>query len=250
MRDGGTKQAKKVGGKDKEPMFILFPKLPAELRIKVWQYAIADIGPRVIEIMSAVEGHVECGDENNKTDHVVGVWWPLCVEDAPALFEACEEARTELCKSYQPFTGSAKNTDVIFCDFSKDYICITYPRLTMFVTRFFADMLPENIRKLVRRLIMDEDSFKYLEVEERNGDFDFKFVQLQLEELAIVLDENSPNDFYGDPQITEFKDLVDKTTHELEVRQELEDRLLTKWKNEYPAWQPPLLRIGTLEFDE
>ncbi|KAL2069110.1 hypothetical protein VTL71DRAFT_15448 [Oculimacula yallundae] len=63
--------------------FMLFPKLPVELRLRVWKEAYPN--PRWIEI------HFDTAED---------YWWTCCNSERSALFAICHESRTEILKTH------------------------------------------------------------------------------------------------------------------------------------------------------
>lgn len=48
--DNTSTPAMPVIAKEKLDKFVLFPKFNAELRLKIWSFAIADVEPRIVQV--------------------------------------------------------------------------------------------------------------------------------------------------------------------------------------------------------
>jgi hypothetical protein len=122
--------------------FHLFPKLPLELRQKIWQSALP--GPRFIEIVSesCFKSHsppftsrTTYGWKQGARSHCL-----RCKERAPILFFVCKESRLEVTRTYLHFP-------TIFCGFNVD--TLTFAKST--APNIIFD-LPTLLKKNVRSL--------------------------------------------------------------------------------------------------
>ena len=76
------------------PTFTLFPNLPTELRIKIWQYSL--LGPRIIEAAYLPEPFFSFNGAH-----------------PPPVFQACRESRDVALSVYKPLFESAVGKDHI-----------------------------------------------------------------------------------------------------------------------------------------
>ncbi|KAG4425914.1 hypothetical protein IFR04_000858 [Cadophora malorum] len=104
--------------------FTYFPQLPVELRLKIWDFAIADIPPRLIEIRHRyIFSH--------KHRNYFPKFYSLC--RLPALLHQCPEAREQVLKKYEwAFGMEGMDEDDgfafqnrIFIDWAKDVVLFT-----------------------------------------------------------------------------------------------------------------------------
>lgn len=217
--------------------FTLFPKLPYEVRLKVWKAALP--GPRFIEIRSADPSPDKLEDDECSIDeHGIDceTWRPSCIEKAPAMFFTCREARAEVMKFYAPLKGNEPSAGIVFCDFSKDYMVFSFPRFREYLSDWINgddEIVAETWAK-VKQVAIDEESHAYCTKDEDLGDV----TSMQLDELAIV-----PCQYErvskSSPFIIGFEDVEDPR-----VRQENEDGYFPEWEKEYPEWKAPRLRVG------
>jgi len=100
--------------------FTLFPTLPTELRLKIWQCVIP--GPRDVTIQYRTKY-----EEFNGKNVYTFVGW-TSHDPVPLVLHICHESRAEGLKSYQPSFGSYFHQPKIYFDFSKDTLSFT-PRM-------------------------------------------------------------------------------------------------------------------------
>jgi hypothetical protein len=77
--------------------FTLFPRLPAEIRIRIWHHAISV--PRIVE--------VEEMDDPRRISGTVGLSnerWKFKNTNPPPLLSTCKESRQEILKEYKNYT--------------------------------------------------------------------------------------------------------------------------------------------------
>ena len=89
--------------------------------------------------------------EDGEYDDNFETRWPLCIEQAPAVFFICQETRAEVVKFYKPFRGTEEGSEVVLCDFSQGYWCFTYPRC-VFCRREIHENIPDMIWNWINRI--------------------------------------------------------------------------------------------------
>ena len=140
--------------------FKLFPKLPIELRLKIWKTAAEE--PRVVNV-ELKNGHEEFSDwefgsggSKDDKNHLV------CSTFTPALLHTCHESRVEGLKQYDLLGGRNESDDAIFLNFERDTIYFQdrsgmcgcesiYGKSTLNSLRNALNMEP---RKKIQRLII------------------------------------------------------------------------------------------------
>lgn len=111
--------------------FHYFPKLPIELRLKIWKDALP--GPRLVEIVST---DWMCYEHSP--------WRPACLEVAPSAFFACKESKEVTLKHYIPIRGTIQGSQVIWCDVNRDMLCFTYERFHSRMDVFIDEYTTKN----------------------------------------------------------------------------------------------------------
>jgi len=96
--------------------FTLFPKLPPEIRLKIWRYITP--GPRIVEIQYATEPK-RLVESIPGTLRPVGPGW-ISKDPQPIVLHICQESRMEALKRYQLALGTYEN--LIYVDFSVDIL--------------------------------------------------------------------------------------------------------------------------------
>ncbi|KAK2739447.1 hypothetical protein FQN57_006576 [Myotisia sp. PD_48] len=95
--------------------FYQFQKLPSELRIKVWEYAISDLEPRLVNIICE-----KCiAPTSTSIRYTKFFWSPTPV---PAILHVNREARYEAQKIYEQHFRTEYSNRYIYVSFSKDKI--------------------------------------------------------------------------------------------------------------------------------
>jgi hypothetical protein len=89
--------------------FTLFPKLPAELRLRVWKYSLP--GPQYIEVQMSLSSFIQYPQ-----------WKFVSQDKAPAAFFVCHESRAEATKNYKLLRGTQSGTPAIYCDAAIDVL--------------------------------------------------------------------------------------------------------------------------------
>jgi hypothetical protein len=135
--------------------FTLFPKLPAELRVAIWNLILP--GSRFVEIETTVI-FLEEKDEASrpKQDYDVETWHARGIEKAPLGFFVCRESRAEVLKRYTPL----KSTDgfpTLLVNFKRDVICFRFWQSPGVITNFLDDLSDDKLEKDVAYLLVDED---------------------------------------------------------------------------------------------
>lgn len=102
--------------------FTLFPKLPPELRCRIWKNALP--GRRFVQIDRQPYQMLFNRDDSGYIPTVI--WRPRCIERAPSIFWVCRESKAEVCKIFKPLKGTEPQSPVIWCDFAIDYMCIPF----------------------------------------------------------------------------------------------------------------------------
>jgi 2EXR family len=120
--------------------FTLFPRLPQELRLKIWQ---STIEPRILPIKWSQQ-------------------LSQCVtQDNPAILRLTHESREEGLKTYRPSFGTASNSQpVIYANFTLDTVSFewetAYGQLSHFTRGYLKTAL-----KQVKSLTIHKDDFEY-----------------------------------------------------------------------------------------
>jgi hypothetical protein len=94
--------------------FTLFPRLPLELRLKIWQTMLP--GPRTVNIQYKMKYDEFDG---KKVSSFTG-WTSF--DPVPVALHVCQESREESLKRYQTSFGSYFHASKIYFDFSKDIL--------------------------------------------------------------------------------------------------------------------------------
>jgi len=93
-------------------VFTLFPQLPLELRLKIWQTMLP--GPRTVNIRY----QMKYDSFNGKTISSFTGW--TSPDPVPVGLHVCQESREESLKHYQKSFGSYFHASKIYFDFSRD----------------------------------------------------------------------------------------------------------------------------------
>lgn len=140
--------------------FTLFPSLPLELRLIIWQLALP--APRCVVLESAIAkaripppGCMDCT-----------ILWKLrCIENAPSMFFVCKESQVEILKTYRPYKGSWPGSGKIYVDSSKDLFCV--PRIRNVDPPTCIIKLAKMVEPKIRRLAIgsrDNESEEFLAI--------------------------------------------------------------------------------------
>jgi hypothetical protein len=97
------------------PRFTLFPKLPLELRLKIWAYTME---PRIVTIYSQ-----RLYDEANGSRTSRAMWWNS-PDPVPTILHICHKSREEALKYYQRLFKPSDRQAIIYFNFSKDTLRI------------------------------------------------------------------------------------------------------------------------------
>lgn len=95
---------------DSHPLteFHFFPKLPIELRLKIWKNALP--GPRYIEFDN---GGYFAPIFDTESRSFAQPWQIRCDEVAPSLFFTTREARSVVLEKYSPIIGTLKGSKAV-----------------------------------------------------------------------------------------------------------------------------------------
>jgi len=96
-----------------EPLdhFTLFPKLPAELQLKVWGYASQSIAPRSLIVQSA---NIHLWFTETHRSSIIERYQARCLQPIPALIHTCHDSREVALKIYRPSFADRLNRPVYF----------------------------------------------------------------------------------------------------------------------------------------
>jgi hypothetical protein len=116
--------------------FTSFPKLPAEVRLKIWSLALP--GPRVITIAPDYSSAPEFFDPEHP--HSTRYKARACTKPVPALLHCSFESRAVALKSYELSFRTNLQKKPIYFDFRKDSLCmINIPALHSFMRFWLED---------------------------------------------------------------------------------------------------------------
>jgi hypothetical protein len=141
--DRETAQTEEINiGIDGAFEFILFPKLPIEIRLQIWEEALPPT--RYLEIRNTGKWSWSL---NQPAIHI------CCKEKAPSLFFVCRESRAEVAKRYDPLQGTTWNSPVFYCDFKKDVLAFNYGYFAYGLT-VFLQSIPRRIASKITRIAL------------------------------------------------------------------------------------------------
>ena len=101
--------SQEISPSEPEPTFLLFPKLPIELRLKIIRYSLPR--PRLVHL------RFKKGDVSYEN----GAISPMISEaEFPVMLHVCRESRQEALKSYQLQFGLGSNPPTVYFDFAID----------------------------------------------------------------------------------------------------------------------------------
>lgn len=112
-----------------------FPRLPPELRKKVWMLALPE--QRFVKVFWTYE-------DMHAGRAIGATWYAIAADKAPALFFACHESRYEITQRYEPFKGNAAGKGTVWIDPTKDVLCFDNSRRRDLKT--FLDSTPRKLR--------------------------------------------------------------------------------------------------------
>lgn len=225
--DGGGPESSEAD----EETFPQFPKLPIELRTKIWKEAMP--GTRYIMIISTKEDkYWDVDDIHNDRP-----WFPICGDYAPALFFVCKEARAEVVKLYKPLKGTAM-TGAIYMDVRKDVLCAAGGRCRKDFGTVLSEV-PSEIRAGLTRIGVD----CFLLTHFWNSMKDDLLKLPELAELYIGLFFNCPGraiigGFEAEQGLDE---MVAKILERISSYDELK---FDKLKESHPEWRAPAVTVG------
>ncbi|KAI1106258.1 hypothetical protein F4804DRAFT_330440 [Jackrogersella minutella] len=103
-----------VVARDSPQVFLLFARLPIELRFKIWAYNLP--GPRIVEIKCSTGPPLT--PQQRQSDSRPTVW--TSISPIPVNLHACRESRQEASKRYRLLFRSSPQTGGIFFDPLRD----------------------------------------------------------------------------------------------------------------------------------
>ncbi|TVY59255.1 hypothetical protein LCER1_G000241 [Lachnellula cervina] len=136
--------------------FTLFPHLPSELRLKIWEEMLP--GPRDVEI----EYHMDYVMFNEKKISKFTGWRSR--EPVPVGLHICQESRHEALVHYQPSFGSYFHPSKIYFNFSRDTLLFgaSLPGSTYLLDVFLGGGFhgADDVEKLLSMVLyINEDSY-------------------------------------------------------------------------------------------
>jgi hypothetical protein len=131
-----------------DPSFHLFPKLPVELRLKIWKLNMPEA--RILKISTATRTY---NSATGGVTYSAKIVKPSCT--TPPNLHVNQESRTEALKLYKPIFATRLGHPVFF-DFSKDYLWFVGDCIRIRLAHFFdtSNLAEENIKEL--QLIRNE----------------------------------------------------------------------------------------------
>ena len=235
--EGGVRQ----DGAEKK--FTTFSKLPAEIRVMIWQLSLS--GRRFVEIY--IIGDRSAGGWRGVS------WYPVCIDKAPPPFFTCHEARREVTKTYKLLEGNKPCRGAVWTDMKKDVLCFRdWP--SHFAMGYLLDSLPSNIRELVTYLALGGpplDGYPF-----PSGAYERNLSRLPaLKEVFLSGDE--PELDFDDPDNDYIKNngvvatgFVEYETECLRQHKNFVERETGVAKANNPQWEEPLVRTGCYIFSE
>lgn len=91
--------------------FTLFPRLPSELRLKIWGYILHQ--PRLIKVIT---------NRKHWRDPYASAGWTAPFTPTPVALHVCSESRSEALKTYELTFGSPFASPRVYIDYSIDTI--------------------------------------------------------------------------------------------------------------------------------
>jgi hypothetical protein len=123
--------------------FHLFPKLPAEIKLKIWKLSLP--GPRAITIRPGKHSYITTNIVGGilPNPNVYDVYNDKAVTKTPALLQVNRESREVALKSYRPIFRCQPNDSIVYFDFAIDYLQLpTHSSLV----HFFQSHYNSNLR--------------------------------------------------------------------------------------------------------
>lgn len=241
--------------------FHQFPKLPAELRLRIWRFALP-ASRILIFIMHRYRGHPRCGQF-------------IPAAKVPVTLQINQESRAETLKYFQLAFSTNGQRWTTYVDFSTDVIC--FGSVTLDLTKPSVwDSVEGDIEK-IQRLVCPHDEFLELTSIPRE-DFGMsggieadsyhepKFVNnfKSLTEVFVDLERASASlqsgfmsykrsEYEGKFGHVRRDAWVDETEPESEFKKPLIDEARTDHKQvieRFPDWKAPTLRFGFIRRTE
>jgi 2EXR family len=229
--------------KSKEPIFDLFPRLPPELRVKIWKIALP--GPRIVEV------YLDQVDDLSRGVHdVIRVSTP-----PPVLMHVNFESRMVAREKYWlPLNECSRNStllsgDYAFIDPSMDTVFVSWsPQNQKLPEAQLANgkMWSKAARESIRLFAMDERAWCELA-----GDEGFVYFE-NLEKFTIV-DNPEPYELWHDG-CGEKRPIHDKnlTFVDMDDEEQIRDlhlsvegamRFDNRYYNRSPGWRIPIIEV-------
>jgi len=198
--------------------FTLFPKLPSELRLRIWELALQ---PRVIKVVGSLVTVVggRC-DDNHHLIHIKTAYTPIDAAP-PALLHTNHESRFFAQRTY---TLAFKNPfrEAIYFDFQRDALCIDR-WMSLYIRR-------EDALKLRHLETMTTKGCLYDLLRRNPPHFMFLERFCYLETLGILTppdDNNYPN------LVNDFENKMEMDWAEMRMQQYSDDQAVKKCKIEW-----------------
>jgi hypothetical protein len=219
-----------------EPNQLTIPKLPAELRHKIWKCTLP--GPRYIEFVSMYEA----GD--------YPVSYPQCKDRKPPIaLHICRESRTEALREYKELRGSCTGCPPMYYSPKVDIICFANGRIVNDLHWLLTDIYDQHKEGVIKRLAIQDWNRADLEIsadDDGCGAWDW-LLALGLDELFLV---TSDKDIHWDSRgIVGFKDGWTTESEDfaglnnmVQYCQDVQEKAGTV------NWKAPVIRTGTWVF--
>jgi hypothetical protein len=210
--------------------FKLFPNLPVELRLIIWQFALAT--KRYVSIKHDMPPFIY--------RHGPPTWHPSCADRAPAPFFVCHEARQEVTKIYMPLRGTACGFGRVWMDVKKDVLCFSRQRFEPNHMTSFVDGLPADFRNGLAYIAADDMSSRYTWYAQ--GPFVDNLYKFPALANLTVLEHSDPEADNG----RGISEIVEWESSSLNYSSEIIGREVEVVKAKYPQrkWVEPLMNTG------
>ncbi|KAI0411768.1 hypothetical protein F5X98DRAFT_367801 [Xylaria grammica] len=142
-----------------KPSFPQFRKLPAELRIKIWQFSMPDARTVMIKL-PRTQDNVPASLDGVLPQALVGsVTWRSTTQ-IPALLHVDPEARHEALKHYSLSLGVDKAQPRVYIDFKRDTLFFGDAELTPECSQFWART--NDLEKVRRLAVVPEGAWRVI----------------------------------------------------------------------------------------
>lgn len=176
--------------------FHLFPKLPPELRTRIWEYALPP--GRLVRIFYT-EIYYPSG---TYSDEDLGQTTFTSNTPAPALLHACAESRIVALRVYKLCLGTAQSPAAIYLDLSVDtlYFGRFADKERIFNARTLVNTFAEEDFQNIRHIAVHYDTFWRYFCNNMYGIADF----VGIKSLKLVLEKPKERDQRDDPGPSEL----------------------------------------------